>query len=168
LLSRFVTRFGSLGGFEKGRVEVVDDDPRHYAFSNVFEVALGSGPWEQVAVAQNRQYVLEVVRAEGTSGWRTCGHDQSVLVMDGQVAVELAVPGPGQGPAAGLDGSVGLPGGVPGGPAMGRVVAGRGHLVLLPAGGAYRMVAQRPGVLVVQTIAGPDTRYRWAQICQTS
>jgi hypothetical protein len=30
------------------------------------------------------------------------------------------------------------------------------------------MVAQRPGVLVVQTVAGPDTRYRWAQICQTS
>jgi hypothetical protein len=51
---------------------------------------------------------------------------------------------------------------------MGRVTAGRGHLVLLPAGVAYRMVAERVGVVLVQTVQGPDTLFRWAQICQTS
>jgi hypothetical protein len=166
-VSRFVTRFGALASYERGRVEVVDDDPRHYAFSNVFQVASQSAPWEQVAVGQNRQYVLEVVRAEGTSGWRTCAHDQSALVMDGQVTVELAQPGPGQAAPAGQEGSVAVQG-VPGGARMGRVVAGRGHLVLLPAGACYRVRASSPGVVLVQTIAGQDTQFRWAQICQTS
>lgn len=169
VLSRFMTRFGSLGSFERGRVEVVDDDPRHYAFSNMFEVASTSRAWEQVAVGLNRQYVLEVVRAEGTSGWRVCGHDQSVLVMDGHVTVELAQPGADQLPPEGQQGSIRLPGGgVPGGGRMGRVVAGRGHLVLLPAGAAYRMVARGVGVVLVQTIQGPDTVFRWQDICQTS
>jgi hypothetical protein len=166
-VARFVTRFGSLGSFEKGRVEVVDDDPRHYAFSNMFEVAASSAAWEQVAVGQNRQYVLEVVRAEGASGWRTCAHDQSALVMDGRVVVELAQPGAGQQAPGGQEGSVGVAGD-PGGVAMGRVTAGRGHLVLLPGGACYRMVAQSPGVVLVQTIAGVDTQYRWERICQTS
>jgi hypothetical protein len=167
LLSRFVTRFGSLDRFEKGQVEVIDDDPRHYAFSNMFEVASRSAPWEQVAVGQNRQYVLEVVRAEGTSPWRTASHDQSVLVMDGRLRVELAELDAGQRPDPGSHGSRVVEG-EPGGRPMGRIIAGRGHLVLLPAGAAYRMVAEGVGVVLVQTIAGPDTRYRWAEICQTS
>ena len=33
--------------------------------------------------------LLEVIRAEGTSEWRTCAHDESALVMDGEVTVEL-------------------------------------------------------------------------------
>jgi hypothetical protein len=33
------TRFGSLELYEKGGVEVINDDPRNYAFSNIFEVA---------------------------------------------------------------------------------------------------------------------------------
>lgn len=168
-MSRFVTRFGSLERFEKGRVEVIDDDPRHYAFSNMFEVASRSRPWEQVAVGQNRQYVLEVVRAEGTSGWRTASHDQSALVMDGRVVVELAELAAGQAPDGHAQGSRALADGQPGGRAMGRVTAGRGHLVLLPAGVGYRMLAEEgPGVVLVQTIQGPDTLFRWPQICQTS
>jgi hypothetical protein len=166
-VSRFVTRFGSLAAYQQGRVEVIDDDPRHYAFSNVFQVASQSAPWEQVAVGQNRQYVLEVVRAEGTSPWRTCAHDQSALVMDGQVSVELAQPAHHQQPPAGQQGSTAVAG-APGGARMGRVTAGRGHLVLLPAGACYRLSAALPGVVLVQTIAGADTQYRWAQICQTS
>lgn len=166
-MSRFVTRFGSLASFERGRVEVIDDDPRHYAFSNMFQVASQSAPWEQVAVGQNRQYVLEVLRAEGTSPWRTCGHDQSALIMDGQVTVELAQPAPHQQPPQGQEGSIAVEG-EPGGARMGRVTAGRGHLVLLPAGACYRMRAGQPGVVLVQTIAGQDTQFRWAQICQTS
>ena len=63
------TRFGSLENYEKGGVEVINDDPRNYAFSNIFEVASKAEPWEKVAVAKNIKYVLEAIRAEGTSPW---------------------------------------------------------------------------------------------------
>ena len=36
-VTAYVTRFGSLESYDKGTVEIVDDDPKHYAFSNVFE-----------------------------------------------------------------------------------------------------------------------------------
>ena len=61
----YATVFASLSDYTKGGVEIVNDDPRHYAFSNMFEVASMSRPWEKVAVAKNMEYVLEVVRAEG-------------------------------------------------------------------------------------------------------
>jgi hypothetical protein len=51
---------------------------------------------------------------------------------------------------------------------MGRVVARRGHLTLLPAGRAYRYGSGRPAVLLIQTVEGVDTQYRWAEICQTA
>jgi len=51
---------------------------------------------------------------------------------------------------------------------MGTVTARRGHLTLLPAGRAYRFTSARPAVLLVQTVTGPDTQFRWAEICQTS
>jgi hypothetical protein len=51
---------------------------------------------------------------------------------------------------------------------MGRINLRRGHQALLPAGAAYRFVAAVPGVLLVQTVLGPDTQLRWAEICQTS
>jgi len=73
--SQYSTRFGSLQDFEKGRVDIIDDDPRRYAFSNIFEVASNSRPWEKVVVGKNRQYVIEAIRAEGTSEWRTAGHE---------------------------------------------------------------------------------------------
>ena len=51
---------------------------------------------------------------------------------------------------------------------MGRVVARRGHLTLLPAGRAYRFTSQAPAVVLIQTVEGPDTQFRWAEICQTA
>jgi hypothetical protein len=39
---------------------------------------------------------------------------------------------------------------------------------LLPAGSAYRFTAASTSVLMQQTISGPDTLFRWAEICQTS
>src|SRR5438876_2514575 len=66
----YVTRFGSLDQYEKGGVEVIDDDPRHYAFSNIFEVASMSKPYEKVTVGKNLEYVLEAIRADGPSEWR--------------------------------------------------------------------------------------------------
>jgi hypothetical protein len=51
---------------------------------------------------------------------------------------------------------------------MGVVRARRGHMTLLPAGAAYQFHADRPGVILLQTMLGPDTVERWAEICQTT
>ena len=85
----YETRLGSLASYEKGGVEVIDDDPKNYAFSNIFEVASLAKPFEQIAVGKNFEYVLEAVRVEGTSGWRAAAHDQSALVLDGEVEFTL-------------------------------------------------------------------------------
>jgi hypothetical protein len=50
---------------------------------------------------------------------------------------------------------------------MGRIVATRGHMALLPAGKCYRFHAANPSVILLQTIAGPDTVFKWSEICQT-
>ena len=75
-MSEYKTVFGSLDQYEKGRLEIIDDDPRHYAFSNVFEVASQAQPYEKIAVAKNLEYVVEVLRTEGRSDWFTCAHDE--------------------------------------------------------------------------------------------
>jgi len=163
--SSYTTRFGSLEHYEKGGVEIINDDPRHYAFSNIFEVASNAKPYEKTAVGKNMEYVVEAIRAEGTSPWRTAAHDEFALVMDGEVEISLVklndtpLPADAQGSIA-LDGE-------PDGQRMGRVVARRGHLTLLPAGAAYRFHAASPGVILQQTLVGPDTLFRWAEICQS-
>ena len=162
-MTSYVTKFGSLDEYEKGSIEIIDDDPKHYTFSNIFEVANASRPWEKVAVGKNMNYVVEVIRAEGTSEWRTAAHDEFPLVLDGEVTIELvkldepAVP-------ADKNGSVAL-GGEPAGRPMGRIVCRRGHMALLPANAAYRMSAERPSVVLLQTTLGDDTIERWAEIC---
>lgn len=163
----YTTRFGSLADYRKGSIDIIDDDPTRYAFSNVFEVAAGARPYEKVAVGKNRQYVVEAIRAEGTSEWRTAPHDEFALVMDGEVEIRLQKLGADDiGPTA-ERGSNALDG-APSGPAMGRVVAGRGHMTLLPVGAAYQFHAERPGVILLQTQEGPDTVLRWADIIQTN
>ena len=155
--------FGSLDSYEKGGIEIVDDDPRHYVFSNIFEVASQAKPWVKTAVGKNQEYVLEAIRAEGTSEWRTCAHDEFPLVMDGTVVVHLvkldtpAVP-------ADKGGSVAL-GGEPVGQKMGRITLERGHMCLLPANAAYQFVADSPSVILLQTIQGDDTVEAWNDIC---
>src|SRR6202023_1325339 len=64
-MMRRKTRFGSLEHYEKGGVEVINDDPRNYAFSNIFEVASKSEPYEKVAVAKNLKYVLDNDKGRG-------------------------------------------------------------------------------------------------------
>ena len=162
-MTEYVTKFGSLEHYDKGSIEIVDDDPKHYTFSNMFEVASAARPWEKVAVGKNMEYVVEVIRAEGTSEWRSAAHDEFPLVMDGEVTIELvkldqpAVP-------ADKNGSVALAGDPVGRP-MGRIVCRRGHMALLPANAAYRMTATRPSVILLQTTLGDDTVERWAEIC---
>jgi hypothetical protein len=158
----YTTRFGSLTDYQKGTVEIIDDDARRYVFSNMFEVASTAKPYEKVAVAKNMEYVLEVLRAEGTSGWRTSAHDEFALVMDGEVEVRLAKHDLGL--PADKPGSVAVDG-EPNGPRMGRIVARRGHMALLPANAAYQFHAEQPSVILLQTIIGDDTVERWAEIC---
>ncbi len=159
----YTTIFGSLDNYRKGTVEIIDDDPKHYAFSNVFEVAGMSAPYEKVAVGKNQQYVLEAIRAEGTSGWRTCDHDEAVLCMDGEVTVRLVKLAAPLAPA-GKEGSIAIDG-EPAGEEMGYVRIRRGHMALLPAGSAYRFEAEKASVLLQQTCLGDDTIERWADIC---
>lgn len=162
----YQTRFGSLADYDKGGVTIIDDDPKNYVFSNVFEVAEKSAPYERVAVAKNFEYVIEAARADGTSGWYTCAHDEFVLAMDGTVEVHLVKPStrlldPEAEGAHALDDA-------PDGRKMGRLVLGPGHQGLLPAGSAYRFHADAPSCLLFQTIAGPVTVQKWAEICQTA
>ncbi|WCT79235.1 hydroxyquinol 1,2-dioxygenase [Novosphingobium humi] len=164
-----ITRFGSLDDFAKGGVEIINDDPRNYVFSNVFEVAKTSAPYERVAVGVNFEYVIEAARAEGTSPWFTCAHDEFVLCMDGEVEVhliKLAQPDKYVDPEH--EGAVALPDAMPDGRKMGRLVLGRGHQGLLPVGAAYRFQAEKPTVILVQTILGDVTVQKWAAICQTA
>src|SRR5206468_11978104 len=118
-MSQLTTRFGSLDHWEKGGVEVIDDDPRHYVFSNVFEVASRAKPYEKIAVGKNVEYVIEAIRAEGVSAWRAPAQDEFALVMDGEVEIHLLKLADPTVVPAGTRGSVEL-GGAPAGQRMGR------------------------------------------------
>ena len=80
----FKTRMASLASYDKGTIEL-NDDLRHYAFSNIFEVCSKSKPYERVMVASNLEYAAEAVRAEGASPWYTAPHDEFAIVMDGEI-----------------------------------------------------------------------------------
>ena len=153
------TVFGSLDSFRKGGIEVTQGDARHYVFSNVFEVAAGSAPYERVVVGKNLEYVIETVRAEGQSPWFACAHDEFVIALDGAVRVDFVALD--HAPAAG-DGAVLAE---PAGRSMGHVLLGKGHQALLPAGAAYRFSADKPCALLVQSKAGALSVQKWAAIC---
>jgi hypothetical protein len=157
----YVTKIGSLETYEKGVIEV-RDDLRHYLFSNIYEVANGAQPFERVAVAKNIEYVAEVMKVDGDSAWYTAAHDEFAIVMDGEITINfimLDAEPPAHKGAAKLTGT-------PAGRKMGRVIARRGHEVLLPKGAAYQFTAGKPGVVLIQTMLGPVTVERWAQICK--
>lgn len=159
------TQFGSIGDYDKGRVEIIDDDPRNYVFSNVFEVAAKALPYERVAVGKNFEYVIEVARAEGRSPWFTCAHDEFALAMEGGVEVQFLELD--AAPEIDHQGARVVEDGRAAGRRMGRVVLGLGHMALLPARAAYRFISEKPVALIIQTVQGPLTQERWAQICQT-
>lgn len=164
-MSSVVTKFGSLAEYEKGGVTIVDDNPRNYVFSNVFDVAARSAPYERIAVGKNFEYVIEAFRAEGESAWYAAAHDEFVLAMDGEIEVhlvKLAEPGVVDPESVGAHRLADWPEGAK----MGRIVLRRGHMALLPVGSAYRLVAAVPSAGIFQTIQGPETIERWAEICQ--
>lgn len=164
-MSQFVTEFGSLKKYSKGHIEIINDNPKHYAFSNVFEVANKSAPYEKVAVAVNLEYVIEAIRAEGTSIWMTAAHDEFAIVMDGDVEVEfMKLDNPQSLVAPEKEGTVAIAG-EPVGKRMGSIQLKRGHQALLPKGAAYRFKASKPAVLIQQTMIGDLTGQKWAEIC---
>jgi hypothetical protein len=164
----YQTRFGSLKHYEKGHVEPISDDVRHYAFSNCFEIANNSRPYEKVVFGQNQIYVLETLRAEGRSPWYTCAHDEFALVMDGEIEVHLVQLAPAQTvPDPEKNGAV-LVAGDPQGAKMGWMKLSRGHQALLPKNTAYQFrTVGDPGVIVLQTCKGELSVEKWAEICQT-
>ena len=169
-MTEFRTVFGTLKDFTKGEIEIIDDERRNYAFSNIFDVASMSAPYERVVVGKNLEYVLETIRAEGTSDWYTASHDEFALVMDGKVELDLvkldnphSIAPPGKEGAIKLDGK-------PVGRKMGLIKLGSGHQALLPTGAAYRFRAPDPdavGVILMQTIQGDESVEKWSEICYT-
>ena len=164
----YETKFGSLDHYEKGQVQAIDDDVRHYAFSNCFEVASTSKPYERVVFGQNQIYVLECLRAEGNSPWYTCAHDEFALVMDGEVEIHLVqLKGEQVVPDPDHEGAVVVKG-EPKGRKMGWMKLRRGHQGMLPKNCAYQFRSAKPGVVIVQTCKGDVSVERWAEICQTA
>ena len=162
----YQTRFGSLASYEKGRVEPITDEARNYAFSNCFEIANKSKPYEKVVFGQNQIYVLEALRAEGTSPWYTCAHDEFALCMDGEVEVHLVkLDAPQTVPDENKNGAV-LVEGEPQGKKMGWMKLRRGHQGLLPKGTAYQFRSATPGVIILQTCKGELSVEKWTEICQ--
>jgi len=164
----YQTQFGSLDRYEKGGVQPISDDAKNYAFSNCFEIANQSRPYEKVVFGQNQIYVLECLRAEGPSPWYTCAHDEFALVMDGEVEIHLVkLQGEQVVPDAEHNGAV-LVKGEPKGQKMGWMKLKRGHQALLPKSTAYQFKSARPGVVILQTCKGDLSIERWAQICQVA
>ena len=163
---RYHTQFGSLSSYRKGGVQIIEDDVRHYAFSNCFEIASRARPYERVVFGQNQIYVLETIRAEGTSPWYTCGHDEFALVMDGELDIHLIkLEGDQVITDETRNGAV-VVRDAPRGRAMGWMRLRRGHQALLPKRSAYQLRAAGPAVVIMQTCKGELSVERWAEICQ--
>jgi hypothetical protein len=163
--NQYNTVFGSLNDYIKGDLEIINDNPKYYAFSNVFDVASRSRPYEKVVVALNLGYVLEVLRAEGTSSWFAAAHDEFAIVLDGVVDIDLVkLDKPDSVAPPDKKGSVKVSG-EPQGRKMGHIKASRGHQALLPQGAAYRFSAAKPGVILMQTLEGELSVQKWADIC---
>jgi hypothetical protein len=164
-MTAYHTVFGSLKNYEKGTIEIINDNPKYYVFSNVFEVASKAKPYEKTAVAKNLEYVIEAIRAEGTSPWMACSHDEFCVVLDGEVTAEyVKLDSPDSVAPASRSGTVPVKG-EPKGKRMGTIKLKRGHQALLPKGAAYRFVAARPSVMIQQTLKGDLTIEKWADIC---
>lgn len=158
----YKTHIGSLDSYEKGTIHL-NDDLRHYAFSNVFEVAGNSKPFERVMVVSNLEYAAEAVRVEGTSPWYTAPHDEYAIVMDGEIEFTFYKLEEDEKPTHEA-GAIRLSAD-PKGKRMGLIRARRGHEVLLPEGAAYQMKAGKPAVAILQTLAGPESVEKWSEIC---
>ena len=166
-MTSYTTVFGSLDKYEKGRVEVINDNAKNYAFSNVFEICSKSKPYEKVVMGINQIYVLEAIRAEGNSPWYSAAHDEFALCMDGDVEIHLVKLDKPVVTDTEKNGAVKL-NGEPAGKKMGWMKLKRGHQGMLPANSAYQFRSAKPGVIVLQTTLGDLSVQKWAEICQAA
>ncbi|MGR8949906.1 MAG: hydroxyquinol 1,2-dioxygenase [Gammaproteobacteria bacterium] len=161
------TIFATTDNYVKGGVEITGkEDPSHYLFSNMFDVAAHAKPWERIVVAKNLEFTIECMRAEGESPWFACAHDETALVMQGSLSMHFLQPSEAEIlPPADKDGAVVLAA-KPAGAKMGHVKATRGHLTLLPANAAYQFQANEISVVLIQSVLGDVSVEKWADICQ--
>ena len=162
-MSQYNTDFATIDDYDSGSITIIsEDDKKNYVFSNMYEVAAKSAPYERVAVAKNFEYVIESTRAEGVSSWYTAAHDEFAVAMDNPVTVELVKL---DDPDAAVDpeseGAHKIAGD-PKGAKMGTIQLSLGHMALLPVGAAYRFTAANPATLMIQTIDGPETMHKWS------
>lgn len=160
----YTTQFASIDDYSKGGVQCLNEDPKRYVFSNMYEVAATNKPYERIVVAKNLDYTIEASRAEGTSDWYVCAHDEFVVAMDYEVEVHFVqLDDPSQ-VDEDKDGAVKLAG-LPNGKKMGRIIMQRGHQALLPENVAYRFHSNKPATLMLQSILGDESIEKWADIC---
>ncbi len=161
------TKFASIDDYTKGGVEVTGkDEASRYLFSNMFEVASKAKPWARVVVAKNLEFTIEATRAEGDSPWYVCAHDETALLMQGDMEIHFIRPSDATVlPPEDKEGAIRLAG-EPHGAKMGHVVASRGHLTLLPAGSAYQFRAKGLAMILIQSVLGDESIENWAEICQ--
>lgn len=158
----YKTELASLASYSKGTIEL-NDDLRHYAFSNIFEVANNSAPFERVMVVSNIEYCSEVIKVDGTSDWYSAPHDEFATVMDGEVEFTFFKLEDDEKP--GHETGACKMSAAPRGAKMGKITARRGHQVLLPVGSAYQMKSSAEAVTLMQTMAGPESVEKWSEIC---
>lgn len=160
----YKTRLASIDDFEKGGVQIINDNIKNYVFSNIYEVASINKPYERVVVAKNLDYTLEAARAEGSSAWYACSHDEYVIAMDYDVDVVFMELMDTSLIDDEKNGAFKMPGS-PQGKLMGRVKLKRGHMALLPEKVAYQFITNRPSTILLQTILGDESIEKWKEIC---
>ena len=163
-MTAYQTVFGSLDNYEKGHIEIINANPKYYTFSNMFEVAQQSKPYEMVVVAKNLENVIETLRAEGESPWFSASHDEFALAMDGEIEIHFHKAVVDELVSEAIEGTQ-IVAHAPKGPKMGHVVLRRGHQAILPKGSVYQYRARKLGVILLQTLLGANSVQKWAEIC---
>lgn len=165
MTTAYETVFASIDNYRKGGVECLNEDPKRYVFSNMYEVAATNKPYDRIVVAKNLDYAMEVCRAEGSSDWMACAHDEFVIAMDYDVVVHYLKLADDTVIDRDKDGFQSIKP-APEGQKMGRIFLKRGHQALLPENTAYSFHADKPATLLIQTIVGDESIEKWAEICQ--
>ncbi|NHB60001.1 hydroxyquinol 1,2-dioxygenase [Photorhabdus sp. RW14-46] len=164
MLVQYKTAFASIDNYHKGGIQALVEDPKRYVFSNMYEIAATSASYDRIVAAINLDYTIEIARAEGTSPWFACAHDEFVVAMDYDVEVHFVKLTDESVIDEDKDGAVKL-NGTPDGQKMGCIYLKRGHQALLPEKVAYRFHADKPATLMIQSILGDVSVQKWADIC---
>lgn len=109
-----------------------------------------------------------MLRAEGSSPWFTCAHDEFALNMDTDVEIHLIKLDASQTVKDEEKNGAVLVQGEPKGQKMGWMKLKRGHQGMLPKNTAYQFRSAQPSVVILQTCQGDLSVEKWADICQAA